>query len=68
MKVEAASEECNVNKLSFEKHSITVLYQINSGSYKKELPKVTTTPADCSDDFEIIIKSIESQNLSSGQI
>ena len=43
-------------------------YLIDSGSVITELPKVTTTPAYCSENFEIAIESSESQSLNPDQI
>ena len=50
------------------KHSITVSYQIESGSEQIELPKLTQTPPGCSGKLELFIKSFESQSLNQDQI
>ena len=56
----ALPKECQAVKFSFEKRSITVSYEIGSGSMQTKLPKVTQTPPDCTDRFEPVIKTIDS--------
>ena len=51
--IELNVKTCQVDKFTFEKVSMTILYQIDSGSLYKELPKVTQKPPNCSNDFEL---------------
>ena len=51
IKVEAASETCQVPEFTFEKRSITIFYEISSENVQIKLQNVAKIPPNCVDKF-----------------